>query len=199
MPGLRPRGDCLQLLPEPALSQVPGSSASGLARGAAGQTARRAVFPRGLHAARSARPAGVAEPASALRSVVPCCFGDASGDCPRRAAPRRPDRLYGRVTYLGTDPAASSPPALRRPGRGAFPGRAALGCGPRIPARTCAQPPVPGQVPRLSAAGLRGGSLCADRPAPGSGPAKGLARVPRTGCEDRMGGLCEASVRLTGA
>ena len=54
--GLRAQPDRVQLLPQPALPEVPGRGGKGLAGRARGRSAAGAVLPRGVHAAGSRSP-----------------------------------------------------------------------------------------------------------------------------------------------
>jgi hypothetical protein len=67
---LRARPDRLQLLPQPALPQVPGTGGAPLAGCARRRSAAGGVLPRGVHAARADRRTGLPEQGAAVRAAV---------------------------------------------------------------------------------------------------------------------------------
>src|SRR5947208_3625934 len=63
---LRPPAHLLQLLPQPALPEVPGCRCQGVARRSPGRTAARALFPRRLHPAGAERRHRLSQPGGHL-------------------------------------------------------------------------------------------------------------------------------------
>ena len=102
--------DRLQLLPQSALSEVPGRSGEGMAGRARGRTAAGAVLSRGVHAAGSDRRHRLSEQGRDLRSAVQGLGRDADHHRGRPQAPRRPHRRLVRPSYLGL---GAHPPSAR--------------------------------------------------------------------------------------
>ena len=78
--GLRHRPDRLQLVPQPALPEVPEPARPALARGAPGRSAAGRVLPRGLHAAGADRRHRLPEQGRGLRAAVRRRRRDAADD-----------------------------------------------------------------------------------------------------------------------
>ena len=79
---LRHRSDRLQLVPQPALPEVPGQRRPALARGAPGRPAAGGVLPRGLHAAGADRRHRLPEQGRGLRPAVRGRRRDAAAPSP---------------------------------------------------------------------------------------------------------------------
>src|SRR6202142_225375 len=92
-----------------------------------GPTVARGVFPCRFHAARRGRSHRLLQPGGGLQSPIPRRFGNAAHHRGRPETPGRRDRFLLHPPHLGTEPALSSPPALRGPGRRTQPGPAELG------------------------------------------------------------------------
>ena len=102
--GLRPPPHRLQLLPQPALPQVPGRGGAGLAGRPRGRSAAGRLFPRRLHAAGRDRRRS---PTRTRRWSTTCC----SAPPPRRCSPSPP------IPSTSAPASASSPcstPGARR-------------------------------------------------------------------------------------
>ena len=84
----------LQLLPQPALPEVPGRGGEGMAGRARGRAAAGAVLPRRVHAAGADRRHRLPEQGRDLRSPVQGLGRDADHDRGRSQAPRRPHRHH---------------------------------------------------------------------------------------------------------
>jgi Putative transposase len=91
---------------------VPGARACPLAGRPSRGTARRALFPCGVHGARAGCGDRVPEPGRGVRHPVPRRLGDATQNRRRPPASGGRDRLPGRAAHLGTEPVAPSAPAL---------------------------------------------------------------------------------------
>ena len=137
-----------------------------------------------------------------LRHPLPRHRRDPAHHRRRSQAPGRRDRLLRRAAHLGTEPAASSASALRRPRRRPLAGRRALDRLPArlLPARARAVPPVPTIVPGTSAESLRRrqaavllwpASTCSERDA--------FRALSGAATKGRVGRLCQAALRRTAA
>src|SRR6185369_98626 len=91
----------LQLLPQPALPQVPGRCSPRVARRARDRAVAGAVLPRRIHVARRAPQHRLSEQSRSLRSTVQSVGRDPDHDCDRSQASGRPHRLYLGAAYLG--------------------------------------------------------------------------------------------------
>ena len=151
--------DRLQLVPQPALPQVPVAGGPGLARGARGGAAAGPLLPRRVHPAGGARRDRLPEQGPGLRPAAQGRGGGADHDRGRPEAPRGPDRRHRGAAHLGAD--ARPPPArpLHRAGRRHLPRRQPLGRLPAglLPAGAGALAPVPAPVPRRPRRGARQG------------------------------------------
>ena len=122
----------LQLLPQPALPEVPGRGRQGMARRARGRPAAGAVLSRGVHAAGADRRHRLPEQGRDLRSLVQGLGRDAAHDRGRSQASRRPHRHHLRAAHLGLGAHPSPARAHDRAGRRHLARRPALGL---VPAR----------------------------------------------------------------
>ena len=154
--GLRRDPHRLQLLPQPALPEVPGSGPRAVARRSPGRAAAGAVLPRRLHPAGADRRHRAAEQGGRLRHPVPGGGRDAADHRRRSQASRGRDRHDRGAAHLGAEPASIT--------RMSIASCRAAGCrrGPldRLPARLLpagagALPPVSPAVPGAAAGGLR--------------------------------------------
>ena len=91
----------LQLLPQSALSEVPGRGGKAMAGRARSRTAAGAVLPRGVHAAGADQRHRLPEQGRHLRPPVQGLSRDADHDCRRPEAPRGPDRGHLGAAHLG--------------------------------------------------------------------------------------------------
>ena len=116
MRSLRASGHLLQLLPKPALSEVPDQrQGEVVVRPATGTVAGWLLSP-GLQRAARAGPVDLAKQEVSLRALVRCQCRNAAGSCGRSGSPRCRDRLPQHSAYLGTDPAATPAHPLCRAG-----------------------------------------------------------------------------------
>ena len=124
---LRAHAGRLQLVPQPALPQVPVAGGPGLARGARGGAAAGPLLPRRVHPAGGARRDRLPEQGPGLRPAAQGRGGGADHDRRRPEAPRGPDRRHRGAAHLGAD--ARPPPAraLHRAGRRHLASTAAAG------------------------------------------------------------------------
>ena len=195
---VRPHDDRLQLLPQPALPEVPGRGGKGMAGRARGRAAAGAVLSRGVHAA------GGRSPTSPTRTrpwSTTCC----SRPRPRRWSPSPPipkhlgarDRHHLGAAYLGLghDPSPARP--HDRAGRRHLARRRALGRLPArlLPSRPRALAPVPPAVPGEARRRARRRPPEVLRRSCRSRRRAGLRGVPGAATPSRMGRLCQAPVR----
>ena len=147
--GLRAQPDLVQLLPQPALPEVPGRGGKGLAGRARGRSAAGAVLSRRVHAAGGHRRYRLPEQGRHLRSAVQGLGRDPDHHRRRPQASRRPRRHHLGSPYLGLghDPSPACP--HDRAGRRHLARRRALGGVPArlLPAGARALAPVPPTVP----------------------------------------------------
>ena len=99
--GLRTHAYCLQLLPQPALPQVPGRRREGMAGRARGRAAAGTLLSCGVHVAGRNPRHRLSEQDGDLRSVVQGLGRDHADDRRRSQASRRPHRLHLGVAHLG--------------------------------------------------------------------------------------------------
>src|ERR1700688_903710 len=188
---MRARTQRLSFLWGPALPQVPISGQGQVAGKASIRAVAVRVFPCSVYPAGAAGRAGSTEQTRDVRSAVSGHGRNLAVDCRRSQAPRSPDRLFLHPAHLGTDPHASSPPALRSPWWRNLSGRQPLGGLPSRLLLTGAGPLPPFSKP-LSP--LLRGILCR-REAPVLRPNAAVVRSqefrPVCGAaqEQRMGGL----------
>ena len=114
---LRPPPFLLSLLPQSPLPQVPSPCPRRLGPQASLRTARLPLLPPRLHPPPTHRRSRPPEPACRLHPTVPRCLPHPAHPRLRSQTPRRRDRLFRRPAYLGANPSAAPPPALRRPRR----------------------------------------------------------------------------------
>ena len=115
--GVRAQPDLVQLLPQPALPEVPGRGGKGMAGGARGRPAAGAVLSCGVHAAGGHRRHRLPEQDRHLRSAVQGIGRDPDHHRRRPQAPRRPRRHHLGPPYLGLRYDPSSARAHDRAGR----------------------------------------------------------------------------------
>ena len=119
--------DRLQLVPQQALSEVPGCGVAPMAGRPRSGAVARPVLSRRLHAAGQAARHRLPEQARGLR---PLDEGGGRDDARHRRqsqAPRRQDRHHRRAAHLGLDPHPSSARAYDRARRRALARRLAMG------------------------------------------------------------------------
>ena len=165
MPQRRPRRPCaalfivrssadrLQLVPQPALPEVPERRRAALARSAARRSIARAVLPRGVHFAGAHQRHRLHQQGGPLWTVVRHCCRDAAHDRRRSKALGCPDRHHPGATHLGFGADSSSARARHRTGR-----RACARCRPVgavqarvLPLRAGPVAPLPAPLPRRTA------------------------------------------------
>ena len=108
--GLWPVADRLQLLPQPALPEVPGRGGADVACRARGRPLAGRLLPRRVHAARRGRRHRLTQQGARLRPAVQGGVGDDDDDCRRSQAPRRAHRHHRRTPHLGI---GDDPPSAR--------------------------------------------------------------------------------------
>ena len=100
-------GHLLQLLPKPALSEVPDQrQGEVVVRPATGTVASLLLSP-GLQRAARAGPVDLAKQEVSIRTLVRRQCRNPAGSCGRSGSPRCRDRLPQHSAYLGTDSAAT--------------------------------------------------------------------------------------------
>ena len=147
--GVRLHHDRLQLLPQPALPEVPRRRRQGLACRPRSQPVAGAVLSRRVHAPCGRRRHRLSEQGRDLRSFVQGLGRDHADDRRRSEAPRRQDRHHLRAPHLGISAHPSPARAYDCPGRRHLARRPALGFLPAgiLPAGARALPPVQAPVP----------------------------------------------------
>src|SRR6516162_8999041 len=116
MPSLWVSGPLLQLLPKPALSEVPDQCQGEVAVRPATGTVAGWLLPPGVQRAARAGPVDLAKQEVSLRTVVRRQCRNPAGSCGRSGSPRCRDRLSQHSAYLGTDSAATPTRPLCRTG-----------------------------------------------------------------------------------
>ena len=114
---VRPPARFLQFVPQPALSEVPGTSGLQLDAGPCLRPLASRIFSRGLHPAGTDRPNCSAEQGGCLRSLVQGIVADTPDDRCRPQTSGRKDRHDKRSAHLGIRAEPSPPCAYRRAGR----------------------------------------------------------------------------------
>src|SRR6266568_9354804 len=104
---MRTSGHLFQLVPQPALPEMPGERARSLARSAGKRTTAHALRARGLYVAAAAFAARAAEQTRDLCPVIPGQRRDADRGCTRPQAPRPGDRILQRPSHLEPETPAS--------------------------------------------------------------------------------------------
>src|SRR5664279_1952997 len=113
---LRVSGHLLQLLPKPALSEVPDQChGEVVVRPATGTVAGLLLSP-GLQRAARAGSVDLAKQEASIRTLVRCQCRNPAGSCGRSGSPRGRDRLPRHSAYVGTDSAATPACPLCRTG-----------------------------------------------------------------------------------
>ena len=128
--------DRVQLLPQPALPEVPGRGGAPMAGRPRSRAAAGALLPRRLHAAERAARHRLPEQARGLRPPDEGGGRDDARHRRRSQAPRRADRYHGRAAHLGLGAHPSSARAYDRAGRRALARRRAMGRR-RAPTSSC--------------------------------------------------------------
>src|SRR5208282_4753426 len=109
-------GHLLQLLPKPALSEVPDQrQGEVVVRPATGTVAGLLLSP-GLQRAARAGPVDLAKQEVSIRTLVRHQCRNPAGSCGRSGSPRGRDRFPQHSAYVGTDPAATPARPLCRTG-----------------------------------------------------------------------------------
>src|SRR6266851_2022936 len=197
---LRLSSHLLQLMPQPALPQVPDQRSRPVASQAAAGTAACGLLSPGLQRAARAGAADVAEQAAAVRAAVRSQRSHAAGSRSRSEASRRSSRFTRHPAHLGTDPAA--PPAHPlRPARR----RSVAGSDPLdicalslLPARQGAQPGLPRQVPCRTATRFSQPPTRLLRRVSAARQRKELHRLAALTVPAGLGRLCQAALWGTG-
>src|SRR5574340_800245 len=125
-----PGGHLLQLLPQPALPEVPDAVARTLARSPGTRTAAHQLLPCRVHRSPRTPCAGVDQPTSVLRSVVRRQRSDLVGSGGRPETSGRRHRPDQHSAYLGTELAAPPARSLCHPSRRAIAEPQVLGVPP---------------------------------------------------------------------
>src|SRR5208283_9604 len=114
-------GHLLQLLPKPALSEVPDQrQGEVVVRPATGTVAGLLLSP-GLQRAARAGPVDLAKQEVSIRTLVRHQCRNPAGSCGRSGSPRGRDRFPQHSAYLGADSAATPPRPLCRARRWTVP------------------------------------------------------------------------------
>ena len=100
-------GHLLQLLPKPALSEVPDQCQGEVVVCPATGTVAGWLLSSGLQRAARAGPVDLAKQEVSIRTVVRCQCRNPAGSCGRSGSPRGRDRLPQHSAYVGTDSAAT--------------------------------------------------------------------------------------------
>ncbi len=197
---LRPHRYRLQLLPQPALPEVPGPGAGGLGRRASRRAAARALLPRCLHPAGSGRRDSpwrdrIPEQGDRLRHPVPRRRGDAAPHR-RRPAPSRRRHRRRRGAARAWGQAMQHHPHVHCivPGGGLSPDRTRwVACPPGffLSVKVLARLFRRLFLERLAAAFARGAALLR----PPRSRARRLRRPLRDAAPDRLGSLRQAPLR----
>src|SRR5664279_2335466 len=189
----------LPLLPQPALSQVPGAGARPVAPTEEGRVVAHRVFPRGLHAARTHRRHRLLQPRDRLRNALPHHRPNPAHHRPRSPTSGRGTRLLRRAPHLGTESALPSSPALRGSRR-----RPVGRCGtldrrpsPFPPARARIEPPLPPSVPGSLGEGPCRRKTPVLRPSPIPARPASVRQLPGSAAQAGVGGLRQSTLRRT--
>src|SRR5216683_1930728 len=198
---LRPSGHLLQLVPQPALPQVPDQRSRPVARQAPAGTAACGLLSPGLQRAPCAGAADVAEQAAALRSAVRSQRSHAARSRSRSEASRRSSRFTRRPAYLGTDPAASPACPLCRARRRSVAGSQPLDlfAPSLLPARQGPQPRLPRQVHCWTTTRFSQPPTRVLPRVPSAQQRKELHRLPALTVPAGLGRLRQAALRRTRA
>src|SRR5271165_2819206 len=201
MRSLRASGHLLQLLPQPALSQVPDQCQGEVVVRPATRTVAGLLLPPGLQRAARAGPVDLAKQEVSIRTVVRCQCRNAAGSCGRSGSPRCRDRLPQHSAYVGTDSAATPARPLCRTGWGTVARSLAvdpLGT-PLLFAGESTQPRLSGQVRGWITAGFSEEATCFFWPVPAVGQREGIRSLLAHSVSGRLGRLCQGSIWRTGA
>ncbi len=150
-----------------------------------------------FHHSRRTGPHRLLQQGGRLHHSLQSRFRDTAHHRARPQTPRRRDRLLRHPSHLGTEPAPSSSPALRRSRRRLQSRLRPLDRLPArlLPARARSLKHVPPAVPRSDGGRLLPGKT----PVPGGNrSASGRTRFRQLPCcagEPRMGGLCQTALR----
>jgi len=128
--GLLAHADRLQLVPQPALPEVPRGGSEAMARRARGRAVAGGVLSHGVHVAGADRRYRLPQQGRYLRHPVQGLGRGADYDRGRPKAPRRAGRHYLRAAQLGLGDDASPTRAHDRAGRRHRVGRITLGLMP---------------------------------------------------------------------
>src|SRR5271167_3061639 len=107
MCSLRASGHLLQLLPKPALSEVPDQCQGEVAVCPATGTVAGLLLSPGLQRAARAGAVDLAKQEVSIRTLVRCQCRNATGSCGRSGSPRCRNRFPQHSAYVGTDSAAT--------------------------------------------------------------------------------------------
>src|SRR5713226_8963548 len=198
---LRPSGHLIQLMPQPALPQVPDQRSRTVARQAPAGTAACGLLSPGLQRAARAGAADVAEQAAAVRAAVRSQRRHAAGSRSRSEASRRSSRFTRRAAYLGTDPAASPACPLCRARRRSVAGSQPLDlfAPSLLPARQGPQPRLPRQVHCWTTTRFSQPPTRVLPRVPSAQQRKELHRLPALTVPAGLGRLRQAALRRTRA
>src|ERR1017187_6835474 len=188
---LRASRHLLQLLSEPALSEVPGQRARSLARSAPPGTSAHPLCPRRVHAPAPVSAPGLTEQARDLQPVVPRQCRDSADSRSRSTTSRRGDRLLQRAAHLEPTTAAPSACSLCRSGRRTGSRSHPLDSGATrlLLASQSPEPRLPGQVCGWSSETAQRGATRFSRNLGASSVSASLRRHAPIAVPVRLGGL----------
>lgn len=192
--------DRLQLLPQPALSEVPGCGGADLACRARGRPPAARLLPRRVHVARRGRRHRVPEQGARLRLAVQGGVGDDADHRGGSQAPRSQDRHHRGPPHLGLGDDPPSARAHDRGGRRHLAGQEPLDLVPAgLPSSgSSARQAVPPAVPRPAGRSARCRPARLLRRPCSSRRAAGIPAPPCSRPEEALGGLRQGAVRRTG-
>src|SRR5208337_5185782 len=201
MRSLRVSGHLLQLLPKPALSEVPDQrQGEVVVRPATGTVAGWLLSP-GLQRAACAGPVDLAKQEASIRTLVRCQCCNTAGSCGRSGSPRWRDRLPQHSAYLGTDSAATPARPLCRAGWWTVAGSLALdllGTSLLFTGEST-QPRLSREVRGRTAPRISAESVAILWRVPAASPREELPRLPAHSVPAGLGGLCQPPLRWTAA
>src|SRR5215469_5608008 len=164
------------------------------------RTSAGRLFPPCLQRAPHAGSAHLAEQESSLQAPVRRQRRNPAGGRRRSQTPRRGDRLFERLTYLGADAATAPPHTLRRDWRGAIAGSYPVDSGARslLLASQAIEPRISRQVRGRPETRLPPGKARFLWVLPATDAREGILSFSAYALPRGLGGLCQAAIRRTG-
>src|SRR6266851_992897 len=196
---LRPSHDRVLFLPQSPLPEVPERCPRGVARTTRRRVAAGRILSRRLHAAADGRTLGPPEPTDSLRHALSRRGRNPLANRRRPQTSGREGRLRGGAPYLGTEPASSSTPPLRRSRR--WHRARPFTLDPLSPAiflaRQGAQSALPRQVCQLPAPSFSSRRAKLPRPVTASCAKAQFHNLVNPDCPKRVGGLRQTTLWWT--